>query len=423
MSEQTKEFWLISQEEANYTPVSTVPGKACSSCRFFQPAYDDMPDRCHIVANWPEPIVPNGISDRHEVAPVYEPEPLAVVIVGEASTDTQVKAPAVTEDGIVDRIWKRIEPLLPKSKPQPINSFAVQKDLNGEWRWIATFTNNFQDRDKEIISDKALDGYLDRLNAGLIPYPELWVGHVEETKHGVADTVFGVGNFLVATGTFDDTPEAQKAIQYYRKYAAKTPLSHGFTFPDWGLKDGVYEVINTFEISTLPPPLVASNPYTDLEIESMKQINENQQAALAQVFGKDFTEQLVASRKQMSEDVKAAGVAFKDFVEAAPEQTEGEADKPADTKPIADMIVGLHEGMGEILNLLTASGKAYEAEKQARSTLEQQVKAQNEIIQQLQTELKLKPRAASASSETALSKEEADKVIADLPNDDDKFWS
>jgi len=168
---------LLMQDEAGYVPVSTVQGKACSSCRWFHPN-SEYGDECRIVQSWPEPIVSNGYCNRHEEVPSTEPEPLEVVIIGEMSKKT------VTEDGLFNRLWERIEKVLPdflKSQPEP--AFTVQKDLNGKWRWVATYTNNFQDRDGEIISEKALDGYLERVSLGLVPMPELWVGHVKGTRH------------------------------------------------------------------------------------------------------------------------------------------------------------------------------------------------------------------------------------------------
>jgi len=326
----------------------------------------------------------------------------------------------VNEDGLFDRLLERVKEALPDFlKPQPESAFSVQKDLNGKWRWVASFSNNFIDREKEILSDTFWDKYLGRLDLGLVPMPELWAAHIPETKHGQADMVFAVGNFIVATGTFDDTPEAAKATEYYRKHGAKVQLSHGFTFPKWAFKDGVYDDGNPFEITTLPPPLVGSNPFTDLEVnQSMKQITSDQQAALAQLFGKEYVEKLVTSREAQSKELIEAGVAYKDFAEVSTpteevKPAEGEKPQVVDSNILAQLFSDLMEGQGEILAALTAQGKAYKAIEAARAAdkqaQEKRLAALETENKELRAELKLSPRASEAA-ETKLTDAEAEAV-------------
>lgn len=393
-----KMMMLFTQAEVNYTPVSTTSGKACSGCRFF------CEDHCHIVMG---EIAPNGLCDRYEAPPVMEePAPMPVTIV-EPEMTMEMSLKAVNEDGLFNRIWEKVKTAL--NPPQADSAFTVQKDLNGEWRWVAAFTNNFKDRDGEIISEKALDGYLERVHMGLVPMPELWVGHVKESKHGAADMVFGAGNFVVAVGHFDDSEMGQDALKYYQKHAAKTPLSHGFTFPDWGLKQGIYGVANPFEITTLPPPLIPSNPFTDFEVENMKQITPEQKAALALVFGAEKVDAIVKSREQQSEEIKAAGIAFKDFVEIKEDAPAAPA--PDANKPMADLLTELIADMGELLTTVTAQGKALKAFQEAQTTKDvETAKALTNMVsitEKLAAELKLTPRAASSATETKLSDADA----------------
>ncbi len=336
---------------------------------------------------------------------------------------------AVNEDGLFDRLLDRMKDALPAfMKPQPDTAFTVYKDLKGQWRWVAAFTNNFYDRTKEIISEKALDDYLERVNAGLVPMPDLRVGHVPESVHGKADMIFGTGNFLTAVGHFDDTPDALKAIAYYSKNASKVSLSHGFTYPDWAFKDGVYKSINTFEVSTLPPPLVAANPFTEFEVENMKQITPEQKVALASVFGAEKADAIVKSREQQSEEIKAAGVAFKDFVELKEDAPVAETPAADTVKPLGELIVSLIESQGELLTLLSAQGKALKAFQDAQtSTNTEATKAITAVVsatEKLAAELKLTPRAASSASETKLSAKEAEEVKKQLDQTEaDPFFS
>lgn len=418
MPDANKMITLFTQEDVNYVPVSTAKGKACSACRFF---CDDM---CHIVYG---EIAPNGYCDRYETvpppppAPDVAPIPVMIVEAPEMEMEMSLKA----EDGLFNRILDKVKAAI--NPQQPDSAFTVQKDLNGAWRWIATFSNNFKDRTQEIISEKAWDNYIERVNASLIPMPDLRIGHVPESVHGKSDMVFGTGNFVTAVGHFDDTPEALKAIEYYRKHASKLSLSHGFTYPGWAFKDGVYESINTFEISVLPPPLVAANPFTEFEVENMKQITPDQKVALAAVFGAEKAETIVKSREQQSEELKAAGVAFKDFVELneeAPAET-----PPADAlKPMGELIAELIESQGELLSVLTAQGKALKAYQDAQATKEADaakvLAAVVSTTEKLAAELKLAPRAASSASETKLSADDAKEFKQQLEaTEADSFFS
>lgn len=418
MPDANKMITLFTQEDVNYVPVSTAKGKACSACRFF---CDDM---CHIVYG---EIAPNGYCDRYETvpppppAPDVAPIPVMIVEAPEMEMEMSLKA----EEGLFNRILDKVKAAI--NPPQPDGAFTVQKDLNGAWRWIATFSNNFMDREGEIISEKAWDNYLERVNTKLVPMPELWLGHIEGTKHGVADMVFGLGNFVTAVGHFDSPKIGKQSADYARKYAAQTSLSHGFTFPEWGLKDGVYDVANPFEVSILPPPLVASNPYTEFEVNNMKQITPEQEAASVLYFGKEKWEQIKANRLQQSEELKAAGRAFKDFVELneeAPAET-----PPADAlKPMGELIAELIESQGELLSVLTAQGKALKAYQDAQATKEADtakvLAAVVSTTEKLAAELKLSPRAASSASETKLSADDAKEFKQQLEaTEADSFFS
>jgi len=342
---------------------------------------------------------------------------------------------AANEDGLFDRLLERVKEVLPDFlKPQTDSAFSVYKSLSGELRWTATFTNNFIDRDKEIISEKALDGYLTRIDMGLVPLPELWEAHVPETKFGQADMVFAVGNFVIADGHFDSDEVSQNAAKFYQKNAAKTQISHGFKFPDWGFKNGIYDVINSFEITLLTPPLMASNPYTDLEVkESMKQITPDQEAALTRSRGKEFVENLKAARLADSKELVEAGVAFKDFADVSEVATE---EQPVTENPaMSQLIIDLHEGMAELERLLGAAGKAYtalkaaaEAEKSAAAeqatAQEARIKALETATEKLQAELNRTPRAASTAAETKLSDKEAAALKAEAEKSEaDPFWN
>ncbi len=78
------DYWFekIDQDEAAYDSIGSTDTTACSNCRWFL-----SPKNCAIVASWPIPITPNGLSNRWEAVKVYEREPLPVIIVGEGTAE------------------------------------------------------------------------------------------------------------------------------------------------------------------------------------------------------------------------------------------------------------------------------------------------------------------------------------------------
>lgn len=328
-------------------------------------------------------------------------------------TETPQDTPEVMADSLFKKLAQRIESFdlagLFRAKANHDAPFQVVKTPKG-YRWVAAFSNNFEDRDEEIISEKAWDGYLQRVNAGFVPMPELWIGHIKGTRHGIADMVFGAGNFVVATGSFDDTPIAAEAIKYYTsKEGRDVPLSHGFTFPKWAFKNGIYEVVNTFEITTLPPPLVASNPYTEYEVfDSMKQIDPNQRAALKNMLGAT-ADDILANLEKGSEALKDAGVAFKAFTDAEPVVT-----TPTANEPMAALLDQLVTAQGDMAKMLTDALTRMEGDKTKALGLNTRLDQIESKLASVQAELDRTPKAASSATETKLSDKEAENVKKDF---------
>lgn len=84
------------------------------------------------------------------------------------------------------------------------DSVMVFKDVNGVSRWLGIVSNNYTDRHAEIITKEAHLDFVNALESGTYPYPELRFHHQEDMVIGKSDYV----NFdeqsgmLVASGTF-----------------------------------------------------------------------------------------------------------------------------------------------------------------------------------------------------------------------------
>ncbi|WP_410203157.1 hypothetical protein, partial [Escherichia coli] len=149
---------------------------------------------------------------------------------------------------------------------------------------------------------------------------------------------------MFAIGTFDDTPIAQKAIAYYRKYPVK--LSHGFVAPTWAFKDGVYEAYNTFEISTLLPS-VAANPYTSFEEIKAMPVPINREAFINELFG-DKAPDVLAKVNALSTGSKELEtmVEFKDFSKVTPTMPTAPTDRE---KSLSELVVEMIDGQNQMI--------------------------------------------------------------------------
>lgn len=398
---EEKMVMRLDQSEVNYTAATTKKGAACSNCRWFSSDLEYGIQTCQIVNGWPMPIVANGYCDRHEALTQEMFEPEAVTMERQAQRE----------------YFKVLRNLFRRSSEPDDSDFTVFKDAAGQWRWIARYTNNFQDLEGEIISEKALEQYVLRVQQGFVPLPTLRVWHIPGSDHGKAEQVFGHGSFVYAVGSFDNTPEAEHAIAEYRKSKGKTRLSQGFTHPKWAFKDGVYQVMNTFEISTLPPG-AAANPFTSFEEIQTMQINAEQRQYLVKTLGEDKAASILQTAEKDTEAIKTLGVAYKDF--------NNQAEKPAtpeltEEQIVAKMFVDTVEGQSEVLRIAQAQEAAIKALSDELAKRDAVIATLQGEIDKVKATLALAPRA-SESPRTALTIEEAAKVEKEIPREKDDFW-
>ena len=306
---------MLMQPEVNYIPMSMTLGKGCASCRWFHATGDDMNDspHCHLVESWPEPILATGYCDRYEVlAPrildVSNPLPVVIVEPPMDMEDSAEMALPTTRRGLKELIVDMF-----KGMPKPEQAFTVEKAQNGEYYWLARHTGKFIDREQEIITDKAHEEYVARVQKGLVPMPELWTWHKKGTMHGQADAVWKTGGFVHAFGHFVGTPEQiKRAVTYYQKMGDKIKLSHMFKYPTRAKQGKIYHAYNTVEITTLPDGAEAF-PYTSYEVNDMTFTKEVEDM-IRGIGGDDMVKRAQALDTKALPDTKqleAAGVMSK----------------------------------------------------------------------------------------------------------------
>jgi hypothetical protein len=349
---------VFNQAQVAYNTLSTTPNQACANCIFFRDTgYDGIEyQHCSIVEAYPDPILPTGICNHWEAKP--EPEAEMVEQITDAVSNAVVNAVETISANVVVEMEHKPKTLLQRAKEalfpaKEDSAFNVFKGNDGKWYWIAKYTNAYQDKEGEIFTEKAHEEYIQRMDMGLVDKPELWVWHTKGTKHGKADTVFGVGRIMVAFGHFDDTPEAQKAIKYYQKNADKIKLSHGAIAPKWAIHDGLIESYNTFEISTLPNG-AESNPYTSYEVIKAMQPDPKKVDMVAQVLGKEAADKLITGTAEYSKSLDDMLVRYKDNAQV------GDNPAPMNTEAQTNMgtvFIEMVKEQGDIVKLLMGMEK------------------------------------------------------------------
>lgn len=312
------------------------------------------------------------------------------------------KKPADTPDeaekSLTERIWQRISDRLGRKDERELASrddgtgFKVMGN-----HFVATWSNNFKDRDHEIFTAKAMDAYVARVDSGIVAPPALAIWHLgQKATIGQADWVARVGHFLIAAGKFTAAPEKVKA--YYQKHAKDTALSHGFTFPAKQFDGTHYHAFNTFEISLLPRGAEA-NSYTSLEGVKAMALDERKKKYLKEIgYSEAEITQMETDIDQRGKDLEAVNTEFKDFADPTPAPPDTrEADK-ALKELVPDLIGADAENASATLALATLVKQHQTAIKELSNFMAQQ-KA-------------LTPRRASTSPLTELDEtDEKDAAI------------
>ena len=215
-----------------------------------------------------------------------------------------------------DRQARQREAAVPKPRRNVVSgagtnrrakAFRVFKDARGRWRWVAQSSTAYRDRDKEIVSTKALADDCARADASGHYGPLRW-WHQPGLDLGECDFNAMVGPVLIESGTFYSDRIAQKVA----RAAGDLELSLGFFHPAREPDaDGVFHHIRRFERS-LTPRGRASNLFTTFQVKESKPMDETKRAALKALGFSDSDISDIESRAAATQkEATDQGIAFK----------------------------------------------------------------------------------------------------------------
>jgi hypothetical protein len=197
-------------------------------------------------------------------------------------------------------------------------ALCIVKQADGRMRWYARYSNNFKDRDGEIITEAAHKEYIDWAASGGV-YPELWLWHTPGTRFGQTDWLDYASGFTHASGLVDNTAGAVGVVQSLGD--KELGVSHGMLCSQQG---NLIIKYRSFEISVLPLER-ASVWTTSFDIagkETQMAFTPEKRTFLVSALGEDRVKALEANTDATVGALKQLGVEYKSAAELDVQQTE-----------------------------------------------------------------------------------------------------
>jgi len=228
---------------------------------------------------------------------------------------------------VVKGVFKKPEQ---PSEPKTKNGLFVWKE-GDRYRWFAVYSNKYRDEDfpPEILSEKSHLKFVEMVDKGEVPYPELWHWHIKGTRWGVSDwiaydTDFG---FSLASGFVDRGHEEEaKTIADLGEPLA---VSHGLKVLERNKKDEtIIDGYISEEISDLPIE-AAANKLTGFSLIEAKENDmipdEKRQHLLSVGLTDERIDEIESDLEGKASKADEAGLEFKESLEENPE-VEGNQD-------------------------------------------------------------------------------------------------
>lgn len=212
------------------------------------------------------------------------------------------------------------------------DGFKIFTDEYGNIRWASVSSNAFEDKTGELFTTKALDEAIEYADKSDERGP-LLVYHVPSAEIGRCDFQAMAGRFLIESGTFDDTPLGNKALEYFINTDEDFQVSIGFKYIEGDEKDGQYDWLRIRERSICPDGK-AANPWTSFSIAGENAMNDAKKEMMFKVFGNDLAEKVIAEAETKTKELEES-VRFKTTTE---EEEVDDSFTPEDIKQLSEAV-------------------------------------------------------------------------------------
>lgn len=246
----------------------------------------------------------------------------------------------------------------------------VVKQSDGKMRWFARYSNAWEDRDQEIVTEAAHKEYIAWAYDNKT-FPELWLWHTGGTRFGTTDWLDFSDGFAHASGIIDEGKES--VVDALKEQ--NLGVSHGFL----SLQDGKFiNKYRTYEISVLPSERAAVETsgfnVLDSTKESAMAFTDEKRAWLVGALGEDAVANLEKSTEAMSGQLKSLGVAYKESEAAEQQQKAADLTAMQETvKALGLQVAALTEAMTTVAGgVATAQQTATQAAAAAKKSADEQ---------------------------------------------------
>jgi len=315
-----------------------------------------------------------------------------------------------SEKGIASRVWDAIVDTLSTTfkvgarhnlkdneMVQGIHDHAVSlgatckvvKQADGSYRWVLISSSAYQDRDGEIVSQKALEADVARADAEKDYGPLLW-WHESRLPLGDADFNATHGPMLIESGTFKSGAVAVGLKEHEAELGGSIAFNHPMTEPD---KEGVFNTVRRFERSILPKEK-ASNLFTRFSVKESTDMDKEKVDSLKDKIGDEAVSAILQSAEAQTKQADAAGVRRK---EEQPDGAASTAPPAADTAPVTQtttpeaiaqaIATALAPIEAEFTGLKAALGEQAQAKATAEVERQKAVDAQTAKVTALEAQL------------------------------------
>lgn len=243
-------------------------------------------------------------------------------------------------EGLAKRIAHQIKSAVGLEKDGDSDIMFWKDKDSGQTMWVARYSNNFIDEDNppDIISESSHRRFVENVDKGVYPYPELWLWHQKEWKIGQAVwCAYDDSGFAVAAGYI--YPECEQAVKEIA--SLPTPaLSHGMPLSSIVRDENDPRVIKqhqTIEISVLPLWAAANKTGNSFElVEGDAMLPKDKRETLIKRWGLPETTLDALEKLNQEAAAKAAedGLEQKEADEVG-EIVEEETPAQSDTEPEA----------------------------------------------------------------------------------------
>lgn len=195
------------------------------------------------------------------------------------------------------------------------SSVLIEKDATGGWRAILFPTNNFKDRDGEIITKAAHEEYVEWVNKNMDCAPVFCTWHIPGTARTYPMDFVGFDNgFMIESCPLTET-EAAQLLKMQEKQDIGLSIG-GIALQRNG---NIITKYRKFEVSDLPLER-AANPFTDVELISKEaQMKpEEMKAYLTGMVGEERATAVLNKMALTQEELRKAGVEEKEVKTSEP---------------------------------------------------------------------------------------------------------